>query len=212
MHPSGAKDQARTRPSVGGMLQGSFRSAPIVYVIFQLEVPRFAPVSEQFIMKMPTNSAGSRPRSKAKATAKAPARKNTLTRSVKPAGSSNSKGKAAVKAGRKAAPKAQKIAKAKPAPKTAQATGAAQTTTNHAKIQKWAEARKGVPSTVKITRTKKEPGILRIDFPGFSGKDTLQKISWNEWFEKFDESGLAFLYQDKMKDGKQSRFFKLVKK
>jgi hypothetical protein len=52
--------------------------------------------------------------------------------------------------------------------------------------------------------------MLRIDFPGYSGADSLQEISWDEFFEKFDEQGLALLYQEKTKDGRQSNFNKLV--
>jgi uncharacterized protein YhbP (UPF0306 family) len=36
----------------------------------------------------------------------------------------------------------------------------------------------------------------------------LEEISWEEFFEKFDESNLAFLYQE----GKNTRFNKLVKR
>jgi hypothetical protein len=25
-------------------------------------------------------------------------------------------------------------------------------------------------------------GMIRIDFPGFSGEDPLEEISWDEWF------------------------------
>ncbi|HEU4604412.1 MAG TPA: hypothetical protein VFS24_20725, partial [Steroidobacteraceae bacterium] len=49
-----------------------------------------------------------------------------------------------------------------------------------------------------------DPGILRIDFPGFSGQQSLESISWDEWFEWFDRNELAFLYQD------ENRFNKLV--
>jgi hemerythrin HHE cation binding domain-containing protein/Rho termination factor-like protein len=45
-------------------------------------------------------------------------------------------------------------------------------------------------------------------YPGYSGKESLQQISWDEFFEKFEESQLAFLYQDE----KDSRFSKLVKR
>jgi hypothetical protein len=54
------------------------------------------------------------------------------------------------------------------------------------------------------------PGILRIDFPGFSGEKTLEHVSWDEWFDKFEESELAFLYQDRTGSGRPSRFNKLV--
>jgi anaerobic selenocysteine-containing dehydrogenase len=86
------------------------------------------------------------------------------------------------------------------------------TTTDHKEIQKWAEARDGRPVTVKGTGSKDEPGVLRIDFPGGAGDDRFEEISWDEWFAKFDENELAFLYQDHKADGEESTFFKLVKR
>lgn len=84
-------------------------------------------------------------------------------------------------------------------------------TTDHETIKKWVEERGGSPATVKGTQQKgEEAGLLRIDFPGYSGQGTLEKISWDEFFEKFEESHLAFLYQEETKDGEQSRFSKLV--
>jgi len=53
-------------------------------------------------------------------------------------------------------------------------------------------------------------GVLRIDFPGFSGEQSLKPISWDEWFQIFDERQLAFLYQEKTSSGKVTRFNKLV--
>jgi len=90
------------------------------------------------------------------------------------------------------------------------ANSSSKTTTDHAEIRKWAEARGGKPATVKRTESNKEAGVLRIDFPGYSGSDSLEEISWDEFFKKFDEKHLAFLYQDKTSSGEQSRFFKLV--
>lgn len=49
-------------------------------------------------------------------------------------------------------------------------------------------------------------GVIRIDFPGFSGEGTLEEISWEELFEKLEEKQLALLDQD---EG-ESRFDKLV--
>ena len=83
----------------------------------------------------------------------------------------------------------------------------AKTTTNHNTIKKWVEARGGTPSRVKGTGTDEtDPGILRIDFPGYSGEDTLEAIEWEEFFEAFEDNELAFLYQDE----KNSRFNKLI--
>lgn len=86
------------------------------------------------------------------------------------------------------------------------------TTTDHDVIRQWAEEREGSPATVKATGTAKEPGILRIDFPGFAGEDRLEKISWEEFFQKFEENHLAFLHQDQLKNGETSRFFKFVRR
>lgn len=82
---------------------------------------------------------------------------------------------------------------------------AAKPTINHKQIQKWVEAHGGYPAHVKKTGKKNDPGILRIDFPGFSGEDTLERISWDEWFDAFDRKGLAHLEQQG-----RGRFNKLV--
>jgi len=86
-----------------------------------------------------------------------------------------------------------------------------QTTTKLEDIQKWAEERGGKPAVVKATENSKEGGgVLRINFPGYSGEDTLEEISWDEWYKVFKERDLAFLYQEETAGGKESRFFKLV--
>jgi hypothetical protein len=83
------------------------------------------------------------------------------------------------------------------------------TTTDHDTIRKWAEKRGGKPAAVKGS-DEKDAGILRIDFPGYSGADSLEEISWDEFFKKFDEKKLNFLYQEKTSEGKESRFNKFV--
>lgn len=86
----------------------------------------------------------------------------------------------------------------------------AKATTSHEEIRRWVEARGGQPACVKGTGGKGDVGMLRIDFPGFSGEQSLQHIDWDAWFEAFDANELAFLYQEKTADGKESRFNKLV--
>jgi hypothetical protein len=61
-----------------------------------------------------------------------------------------------------------------------------------------------------VKRTRSGGGLLRIDFPGYSGAKSLEPISWDEFFERFEETNLAFLYQDKTGSGRPSRFNKLV--
>lgn len=82
----------------------------------------------------------------------------------------------------------------------------AKATTDHDTIRKWVEQRGGHPAHVKRTGRKSgDPGVLRIDYPGFSGEDSLEEIEWDEFFKAFDKNKLAFLYQ-----GGRSRFSKLV--
>jgi len=83
-------------------------------------------------------------------------------------------------------------------------------TTNHDEIKQWVEERGGYPARVKGTEDKNSAGLLRIDYPGFSGENRLEEITWEEFFEAFDKNKLAFLYQDKTADGKISRFSKLI--
>ena len=80
------------------------------------------------------------------------------------------------------------------------------TTTDHDEIRSWVEERGGHPARVEGTN------LLRIDYPGFSGEDTLEEISWDELFQIFDKNKLAFLYQEETKDGGESRFSKFVER
>lgn len=84
------------------------------------------------------------------------------------------------------------------------------TTTDHEEIRKWVESRGGQPACVKGTGGQGDPGLLRIDFPGYSGADSLEPISWDEFFAKFDERNLALVYQEKTGKGQKSNFAKLV--
>ncbi len=86
----------------------------------------------------------------------------------------------------------------------------ARATTNHDEIRQWVEARGGYPAMVIGTGKNGDPGVLRIDYPEYSGQDTLERITWDEFFRKFDEANLAFLYQEETKEGAPSRFSKLV--
>lgn len=84
---------------------------------------------------------------------------------------------------------------------------ASETTTDHGKIKSWAEGRGGKPARVKGTQGGQGTGVLRVKF---TDDADLEEITWDEFFNEFDKRNLAFLHQDTTKDGKQSRFFKLV--
>jgi hypothetical protein len=88
-------------------------------------------------------------------------------------------------------------------------TKSSHVTINHEEIRQWAEQRCGRPSMVTGTGEGKHAGILRIDFPGYSGRGTLEPISWEEFFEKFEESKLALVYSAHA-HGHRSNFNKLI--
>ena len=67
-------------------------------------------------------------------------------------------------------------------------------TTDHDVIRRWAEERGGKPAKVAGT----QPYEIRIDFPSFPGEDdeTLEVISWEEFFDRFEEENLVFMYRE----------------
>jgi hypothetical protein len=86
------------------------------------------------------------------------------------------------------------------------------TTQDHDEIRRWAEGRGAVPAEVTGTHTKSGPGILRFEFPSAPNQNDskLREVSWEEFFEKFDDANLELVYQEKTADGQTSNFNKLV--
>jgi len=82
--------------------------------------------------------------------------------------------------------------------------------TDHDEIRRWAEERGARPARVNGTGNGDDVGIIRLDFPGYTGEDSLEEISWDDWFRKFDESNLALIVQDRTARGQKSNFNKLV--
>lgn len=84
--------------------------------------------------------------------------------------------------------------------------------TDHERIRAWAERHGGVPATVRGTQDD-GPGVLTLDMVGYgAGEEDLEHIDWDAWFDKFEESGLAFLAQDEKSSGEESTFFKLIRR
>jgi len=80
-------------------------------------------------------------------------------------------------------------------------------TRDHEVIRHWAEERGAEPATVP-TKDGGEPRVLRLNFPDYGGR-TLEMLDWDRWFEVFDRRKLVFLFQERMKAGNQSNFFRL---
>ena len=90
-----------------------------------------------------------------------------------------------------------------------------QVLTDHKQVKQWADARRAQPACVKGTgqrRGRRDVGMIRLDFPGFSGKESLQAISWDDWFRQFDENNLALLVQERTSGGTKSNFSKLIRR
>lgn len=60
-------------------------------------------------------------------------------------------------------------------------------TTNHDEIRAWAAGRGGMPAVVESSEAD-----LRFDWG--EGDSLLMRISWDEFFDLFEEHGLAFAH------------------
>ncbi|MEH0935929.1 hypothetical protein V6U80_12290 [Micromonospora sp. CPCC 205543] len=81
-------------------------------------------------------------------------------------------------------------------------------TTNHEVIRHWAEARDAKPATIAGTERDDRPGVLTFDIPGYRESGRIRVISWEEWFRTFDSRGLNLIYQEQLRDGRPSNFFR----
>ena len=88
--------------------------------------------------------------------------------------------------------------------------GQARKITDHDEIRTWAEERGGRPAKVKGVGQGEGEGILRFDFG--EKDDRLEPISWDEFFDIFDDNDLALLEQEETKSGGTSRFSKFVER
>ena len=86
------------------------------------------------------------------------------------------------------------------------------TTQDHDTIRKWAETRGAMPAEVRNTHRGSQTGILRFCFPKARNRndENLKEISWDEFFDKFDQNGLELIYQEKTAGGARSNFNKLI--
>jgi len=69
----------------------------------------------------------------------------------------------------------------------------AKVTTDHRKIKRWVEKRGGHPARVEGTAVSGRSGVLVLDY-GEPGRLELEPITWDDFFDGFEENDLAFLY------------------
>src|SRR5438105_5440683 len=88
--------------------------------------------------------------------------------------------------------------------------GTSHITTDHEEIRAWIEQRNGTP--VEVSNPGGDPGgsFLQVEFPGYDRGEYASPISWDQFFQKFEERSLAFQYQEESASGSQTHFFKLI--
>nr|WP_225851961.1 hypothetical protein [Micromonospora sp. AMSO12t] len=81
-------------------------------------------------------------------------------------------------------------------------------TTNHDVIRNWARERGAAPATIAGTEREGRPGVLTFNMPGYRESSRVREITWDEWFRTFDERKLNLIYQEQLRDGRPSNFFR----
>nr|WP_233196804.1 hypothetical protein [Verrucosispora sp. ts21] len=81
-------------------------------------------------------------------------------------------------------------------------------TTNHDVIQRWARERGAKPATISGTERDGRAGVLTFNIPGYRESSRIREITWDEWFHTFDLRRLNLIYQEQLRDGRQSNFFR----
>jgi len=93
---------------------------------------------------------------------------------------------------------------------TSQSKSSSVCTKDHQEIRRWVEERGGRPAKVRGTARDDATGVLRIDYPGQGDDSKLEPISWEEFFDKFDDNDLYMVMQERTADGEMSRFSKII--
>src|SRR5579872_998259 len=108
----------------------------------------------------------------------------------------------------------QTSSSAKHSRSTSGRTTALKTTTDHDEIREWAEARGGVPASVQGSASPDDTIIIRLEFPDSSSStdENLEEISWDEFFDQFEDQGLALVYEEELTSGEERNSHRLVKR
>ena len=85
-------------------------------------------------------------------------------------------------------------------------------TTDHSEILKWAESRGAQPALVKDSASHFDVGVLRIRVPGSDLGPRAEPLSWEVFFQKFDEDGLALMYSEEAQTMSEQGHAKLVRR
>ncbi len=79
-------------------------------------------------------------------------------------------------------------------------------TTDHEFIRQWVAERNGVPALVRRIGQENQGDIV-VNFPDDGSDEPIVDISWADFFQRFEDQDLAFVYQE---SGPETRFYRLV--
>ncbi|HYF29011.1 MAG TPA: hypothetical protein VEA36_01435 [Candidatus Paceibacterota bacterium] len=82
-------------------------------------------------------------------------------------------------------------------------------TTDHDRIERWAEERQGTPAIIESTWDG-NTAVLQIDFG--DPDESLMEITWDEFFRIFDDAELEFIYEEYTEDGGASRRYDITER
>ena len=83
-------------------------------------------------------------------------------------------------------------------------------TTDHTEIRSWAESRGAQPALIK--EDSYDSGVLRIALPGQPPQGKVVPLTWDHFFKRFDDDGLAFMYAPEAHDPDMENYNKLVRR
>lgn len=90
------------------------------------------------------------------------------------------------------------------------------TTISHDEIRKWVETHHGRPSIIGDFNLNPESLGVRIDFPGKKDEELLPEsvpvtdVTWNSFFQVFDDKNLAFIYSSHFDPADPLSSFKFI--
>ncbi|EOM74579.1 hypothetical protein DW322_03220 [Rhodococcus rhodnii] len=70
------------------------------------------------------------------------------------------------------------------------------TTSDHDVIRRWVDGHDGFPARVPATESDGPGGVLRVDFAGGPPSADIEHLTWDQWFDIFDDRRLALEYKD----------------
>lgn len=82
-------------------------------------------------------------------------------------------------------------------------------TSDHETIRQWVAERGGAPAMVRRVGQPAE-GALLINFPNDGSDGPVIDISWADFFQRFEDRNLAFVYRESLPDAEDAHYYQLV--